>query len=245
MRGGLRAEVHGSRLNMSGWSQPCRARIVMSTEADREATVTIGTYERLAAVYDVVFGAVLQSGRKRAVDCLGLRPGHRVLEVGVGTGLNAELYPGDCAVTGIDLSRAMLERARQRVERKGLRHIQLLEMDAAHLTFPDGTFDTVYAPYLVSAVPDPVAVAREMRRVCRPGGRIVILNHFRSTNAWLATVERAITAVTAHVGFMADVDLVSLLAKADLTARSVEKVNMPKMWSLVTCVNEVGSFRES
>jgi phosphatidylethanolamine/phosphatidyl-N-methylethanolamine N-methyltransferase len=71
----------------------------------------------------------------------------------------------------------------------------------------DDTFDTVYAPYLVSAVHDPVAVAREMRRVCRPGGRIVILNHFRSPNAWLATFERAITDFTAHVGFTADLDL--------------------------------------
>jgi phosphatidylethanolamine/phosphatidyl-N-methylethanolamine N-methyltransferase len=177
-----------------------------SSDAD-QATVRIGVYERLAAVYDFVFGVVLQPGRKRAVDRLGLKPGHRVLEVGIGTGLNAELYPRDCAVTGIDISRAMLEKARQRIHRNGLRHIQLLEMDAAHLTFPDDTFDIVYAPYLVSAVPDPVAVAREMRRVCRPGGRIVILNHFRSPNAWLATFERAITDFTAHVGFTADLDL--------------------------------------
>ena len=113
---------------------------------------------------------------------MGIKPGDRVLEVGVGTGINAALYPRDCAVTGIDLSSSMLEKARERVARKGIRNVRLLEMDAADLKFADNSFDIVYAPYLISVVPDPVAVAREMRRVCRPGGRIIILNHFRSPN---------------------------------------------------------------
>ena len=113
---------------------------------------------------------------------MGIKPGDRVLEVGVGTGINAALYPRDCSVTGIDLSSSMLEKARERVARKGIRNVRLLEMDAADLKFADDTFDIVYAPYLISVVPDPVAVAREMRRVCRPGGRIIILNHFRSPN---------------------------------------------------------------
>ena len=84
----------------------------------------------------------------------------------------------------------MLEKARERVARKGISNVRLLEMDAADLKFADDTFDIVYAPYLISVVPDPVAVAREMRRVCRPGGRIIILNHFRSANPLLA-VDRA------------------------------------------------------
>ena len=118
-----------------------------------------------------------------------------MLEVGVGTGINAALYPRDCPVTGIDFSSSMLEKARERIARKGVRNVRLLEMDAASLKFADDTFDIVYAPYLISVVPDPVAVAREMRRVCRPGGRIVILNHFRSPNplgAWLERVDLAV-----------------------------------------------------
>ena len=81
-------------------------------------------------------------------------------------------------------------------------------MDAADLKFADDSFDIVYAPYLISVVPDPVAVAREMRRVCRPGGRIVILNHFRSANPMLARRSSAsISPFTVHIGFKSDLDL--------------------------------------
>jgi len=132
----------------------------------------------------------------------------------------------------------MLEKARERVAKHGVRNTRLLEMDAADLKFADNSFDIVYAPYLISVVPDPVAVAREMRRVCRPGGRIVILNHFRSANPVVARVERMISPVTIHIGFTADLDLPAFLAQAGLTPVSIEKVNLPRIWSLVTCVKD-------
>ena len=138
---------------------------------------------------------------------MAIQAGDRVLEVGVGTGINTSLYPSNCTVTGIDLSASMLEKARERVRREGLRNVRLLEMDAANLTFADDTFDIVYAPYLVSVVPDPVQVVKEMRRVCQPGGKIVILNHFRSANPILSRVERAISPFTVHIGFKSDLDL--------------------------------------
>ena len=93
-------------------------------------------------------------------------------------------------MTGVDFSDSMLEKARERVANKGLRNVRLLQMDASDLKFPDDSFDIVYAPYLISVVPDPVQVALEMRRVCRPGGRIIILNHFRSSNPLVSWAER-------------------------------------------------------
>ena len=132
----------------------------------------------------------------------------------------------------------MLEKARERVKREGLRNVRLLEMDAASLTFADDSFDIVYAPYLVSVVPDPVQVAREMRRVCKPGGKIIILNHFRSANPVLSHVERAISPFTVHIGFKSDLDLPGFLAQAELKPISIEKVNVPKIWSLVTCIKD-------
>src|SRR5439155_5022318 len=141
-------------------------------------------------------------------------------------------------VTGIDLSGPMLEKARERIARKQVDNVQLFEMDAADLRFPDNTFDIVYAPYVISVVPDPVAVAREMRRVCRPGGRIIILNHFRSNNPVGAFMERLISPFTLHIGFTADLDLPAFLAQAELKPISIEKVNFPRIWSLVTCAKD-------
>src|SRR5215213_7770675 len=195
-------------------------------------------YEKLANVYDLIFGPTLHPGRLVARDRMGIRPNDRILEVGVGTGINTSLYPKNCHITGIDLSTGMLDKARERVKREGLRNVRLMEMDAGALTFADDSFDIVYAPYLVSVVPDPVKVVREMRRVCRPGGKIIVLNHFRSANPILSRLERAISPFTVHIGFKSDLDLPGFLAQAELKPISIEKVNVPKIWSLVTCAKE-------
>jgi len=194
-----------------------------------------GVYEKLASVYDVMFGPALHPGRVDAIRRMGIKAGERILEVGVGTGINVPLYPSDCSVTGIDLSSSMLEKARDRVFRKGVRNVRLLQMDAANLKFGDDSFDIVYAPYVISVVPDPVGVAREMRRVCRPGGRIIVLNHFRSRNPAMAWIERGISPFTVHIGFKSDLDLPAFLAQAELEPLSIEKVNFPRIWSLVIC----------
>jgi phosphatidylethanolamine/phosphatidyl-N-methylethanolamine N-methyltransferase len=193
-------------------------------------------YAKLTPVYDIIFGIPLQAGRVAAVERMDIQPGDHVLEVGVGTGINTSLYPRDCRVTAVDLSAPMLEKARERVDREGLDHVRLFEMDAAQLTFRADSFDCVYAPYLMSVVPDPVAVAREMYRVCRPGGRFVILNHFRSPNPILSRLEQALSPFTVHVGFKADLDLGGFLAQAELEPASVERVNYPAIWSLVTVI---------
>ena len=217
-----------------GTDAATRALSVAAVENDFVARV----YENIAWAYDLVFGPSLHPGRVQAIQRMGIASGDRVLEVGVGTGINASLYPRDCSVTGIDLSAPMLEKARERVLRKGIRNVRLLEMDAAALKFADDTFDIVYAPYLISVVPDPVAVVREMHRVCRPGGRIIVLNHFRSANPVLAWIERGISPFTVHIGFKSDLDLPAFLAQAELKPVSIEKVNVPRIWSLVTCVKE-------
>jgi phosphatidylethanolamine/phosphatidyl-N-methylethanolamine N-methyltransferase len=200
--------------------------------------VVEGIYDRLARVYDVVWGPLLHPGRLRAIERMAIAPGDRVLEVGVGTGINIGLYPRDCNVVGIDFSASMLEKARERRLRLDLPHVRLLQMDAADLRFGAGSFDIVYAPYLISVVPDPLSVAREMRRVCRPGGRLIFLNHFLSDRRLVRRLERLISPLTVHVGFKADLDLGAFLTQAGLRATSIEKVNVAGAWSLVTCVNE-------
>jgi phosphatidylethanolamine/phosphatidyl-N-methylethanolamine N-methyltransferase len=197
-----------------------------------------GVYEKLASVYDITFGPTLHPGRVQALQRMQIHPGDKILEVGVGTGINCSMYPSNTEITGIDFSAGMLEKARERVARKGTKNVRLLQMDAQDLKFDDDTFDIVYAPYLISVVPDPVKVAREMRRVCKPGGRIVFLNHFLSPNKLLSKAERMISPLTVHIGFKSDLDLPAFLAQASLHPISIEKVNIPRIWSLVTCVKD-------
>jgi phosphatidylethanolamine/phosphatidyl-N-methylethanolamine N-methyltransferase len=216
---------------VSGTDAATRALSVAAVEND----FVEGVYDKLAKVYDLTFGPTLHPGRLQAIQRMQIQPGERVLEVGVGTGINLSLYPKEASVTGIDFSNSMLEKARERVA-KGIRNVRLLQMDAADLKFADDSFDIVYAPYLISVVPDPVKVAREMRRVCRPGGRIIFLNHFLSPNPILSRMERLISPFTIHIGFKSDLDLPAFLAQADLQPISIEKVNIPKIWSLVTTI---------
>src|SRR4026208_524778 len=217
---------------VSGSDAATRALSVTVVENDFVAAV----YDKIAKVYDFTFGPTLHPGRLRAIDRMDIQPDERVLEVGVGTGINLSLYPKNCTVTGIDFSESMLEFARERVERKDIQNVRLLQMDSADLKFADNSFDIVYAPYLISVVPDPVKVAREMHRVCRPGGRVILLNHFLSPNAILSRIARWISPFTIHIGFKSDLDLPALLAQADLKPQSIEKVNFPKLWSLVTVI---------
>jgi phosphatidylethanolamine/phosphatidyl-N-methylethanolamine N-methyltransferase len=217
---------------LSGSDVATRALSVAVVENDFVEAV----YSKLAAVYDFTFGPTLHPGRVQAIQRMAIKPGDRVLEVGVGTGINLSLYPKEATVTGIDFSAEMLEKARERMARKEVLNARLLQMDAADLKFEDSTFDIVYAPYLISVVPDPVKVACEMRRVCRPGGRIICLNHFLSPNPLLSRIERWISPATIHIGFKSDLDLPAFLAQAELQPVSIEKVNIPRIWSLITCV---------
>jgi phosphatidylethanolamine/phosphatidyl-N-methylethanolamine N-methyltransferase len=218
---------------VSGTDAASRALSVAAVEND----FVEGVYDKLAKVYDLTFGPALHPGRLQAIQRMGITGQDRVLEVGVGTGINLSLYPRDATVIGIDFSSSMLEKARERAVRKDVPHsLRLLQMDAADLKFADDSFDIVYAPYLISVVPDPVRVAQEMRRVCRPGGRIVILNHFLSPGPILSRLERSISPFTIHIGFKSDLDLPAFLAQADLQPISIEKVNFPRIWSLVTAI---------
>lgn len=196
-------------------------------------------YDRLARVYDFFFGAILQPGRVRAVRTIQSRPGLRVLELGIGTGLTAPLYSRDWSVVGADLSAAMLMQAQKRIVELGLEHnVRLLQADGAQLPFDDDSFDVVLVPYVMSVVPDPIGVGRELRRVCRPSGQIILLNHFLSQDSLGAKLERWISPLTTRIGFRTDLSLQWLLSGAGLTAVSIMTVNVPRLWTLVTCVKE-------
>jgi phosphatidylethanolamine/phosphatidyl-N-methylethanolamine N-methyltransferase len=190
-------------------------------------------YGVLARVYDDFFDWALGPGRRRAVSRLAIEPGDRVLEIGVGTGLSLPLYPEDCRVTGIDISDAMLDRARQRLDGLARPGIELRRMDARDLAFPDGSFDHVLAPYVISVVPEPERVMAEMRRVCRVGGTVTVVNHFASDNRGIALAERLLTPLTQWVGFSLSVPVSTVTASPGLATDREDRVNLFGLWRLI------------
>jgi len=192
------------------------------------------TYRRYARHYDYLFGPVLHPGRRLTVALANTRTRQRILEVGVGTGLSLPFYRPDSLVTGIDISAEMLEKARARVARLNLSHVEgLHEMDAESLSIPDNSFDAVVAMYVASVVPDPSRMVAEMRRVCKPGGDVFIMNHFISEHPLLRRLETLLRPLSATLGFRPDMELNALPVYPDFQRLQVLDSNFLGYWKLV------------
>jgi len=194
-------------------------------------------YKLYAPAYDFVFDWIFHPGREAAIRVLDAKRGDHILEVGIGTGLNLPLYPGHCRITGIDLSEEMLEKAQDKVVELAMNNVTLKAMDATVMIFGDGEFDAALATYTISAVPDPVAVLREMRRVVKPGGSIVVLNHFRSDRRVVGRFEDLVSPVCTRLGWKSNLPLEPLFEQVGLTPELTTKVNLFNGWRLIKCVN--------
>lgn len=188
-----------------------------SRHGDRlDESNVVDAYRRWAPVYDRTFGRLTTEGRRQAVELINQRSG-RVLELGVGTGLSLSMYSPQREIVGIDLSPDMLERARQKVAAEGLENVSgLYEMDAAALDFPDASFDTVVAMYVMTVVPDPAAVMREIARVCKPGGEVLLLNHFSEESGVRGWVERRMAPFASRLGWHPVFDVNRVMVCDDL-----------------------------
>jgi phosphatidylethanolamine/phosphatidyl-N-methylethanolamine N-methyltransferase len=174
-------------------------------------------YRRWAPVYDYTFGRIAEQGRHSAVEVINNAPQGRVLEVGVGTGLSLPDYTRHLEIVGIDLSPEMLEKARERVDSEGLKNVTgLHEMDAADLRFPDNSFDTVVAMFVMTVVPDPERVMRELARVTKPAGEVLLVNHFSQRHGMRGWVERRMAPFAEHIGWRPVFDLSRVMVSESL-----------------------------
>jgi len=171
----------------------------MADELDKDGIAK--AYARWAPIYDLVFGAVFERGRRAAV-AAAERIGGRILEVGVGTGLSLPDYAKSNRLIGVDLSAPMLRKAKTRVHQHKLSNVDgLAVMDAQQLGFADAAFDVVVAQYVITAVPDPEATLDEFARVTKPGGEIVLVNHLGAERGLRAACERAFAPLARRLGW--------------------------------------------
>ncbi|HHT9120179.1 MAG TPA: class I SAM-dependent methyltransferase [Candidatus Hypogeohydataceae bacterium YC41] len=192
-------------------------------------------YAFYSTFYDSIFGRLYAAGRRAAIRLMNIRPGEEILEVGVGTGTALPLYPREANVVGIDLSKEMLEKARQRQRDFGLSRVTLYEMDATKMGFTSGRFHKVIAAHTVAVVPEPLRLILEMKRVCRTGGEIYILNYAGSTKGWLSQIEKFISPFRNALGLGQHIDIESLLKEAELRIEHQERVNFLGSCSLIKC----------
>ena len=210
-----------------------------------EQSSIIKTYDRMARGYDLVFGQIFAPARRKVIEKMALKPHQKILEVGVGTGLALPLYPKNISVYGIDVSEKMLAKAKARVQKKKLDHVHLDIMDAQNLTFEDGMFDTVVAMYVASVVPNFEKMIAEMKRVCKPGGNLFIVNHFSHPQRFIRRLEKFLSRWTPFLGFQSDFPLEPFLKKAQLSIQSIEPVNMLGYWTIIHAINDSSHERSA
>jgi len=201
------------------------------------------SYKVWAPVYDKTFGAITTIGRKRAIRHINQRKG-RVLEVGVGTGLSLKHYKPHLKVTGIDVSVHMLAKAREKVAKRGLSFVEgIHEMDARAMELPDNHFDTVVAMYLVSVVPDPEKVIAEMARVCKPGGEVLIVNHFAREKGALSVMEKAMAPFANKIGWHSDFSIHRILGEDELSVQDQKRLPPLGMFTFLRMEKQADNAR--
>lgn len=155
-------------------------------------------YNRVSKIYDLMEkpmeSMLMDDWRKELFEKIEEK---KILEVGVGTGKNLEFYSTDKEVTGIDFSEKMLEKAKNKSKDKD--HVTLMEMDAENMTFEDNTFDTVVTSCVFCSVPDPVKGLKEIRRVCKNGGKVIMLEHMRSNKPVVGKIMDRINFIPLHI----------------------------------------------
>jgi phosphatidylethanolamine/phosphatidyl-N-methylethanolamine N-methyltransferase len=200
-------------------------------------------YSDFAPLYDKTFGKIFSSRLRSVIETLDIPLGARVLEVGAGTGTSFPAYPNHCEVIGIDLAPDMLARAQEKILENGWTHLKVMEMNALDLKFPDNSFDYVMAFHVVTVVPDPIRMIQEAKRVCKPGGKIVVVNHFTSTSPLLGFLTEAVDPVTRRLGWSTKLHLKPFVEEAGLEIAEIYKLSKLSLYTVLIGTNEKNGRR--
>lgn len=202
-----------------------------------EETTTRGIYDIQSAFYDATFGRLVRRRIARAISHMNIAENDRVLDLGIGTGCSLNYYQHRGYIYGIDLSGGMLREARKKIEERGLNHVSLIQADALSLPFADSSFDHVFISHVISVVSDPYRLIQEAQRVAKPDARIVMVNHFQSTNRFIALVEKWLCPLCTRLGWRSDLALQDLLRRTGAQVDYRYKLESIDLWETVVMTN--------
>ena len=202
----------------------------------QEAT-TRSIYDFHSVFYDATFGRLVKRRIARAISHMNFADSDLILDLGIGTGVSLNYYPRRGHIVGIDLSPGMLREARKKIDERNLEHVELLQADALRLPFADDTFDHVFMSHVISVVSDPYRLIQETQRVCKPDARIVIVNHFQSTNRFIAMFEKWLCPLCTRLGWRSDLPLQELIRRTGVQVDYRYKLESIDLWETVVITN--------
>jgi phosphatidylethanolamine/phosphatidyl-N-methylethanolamine N-methyltransferase len=195
-------------------------------------------YDIHSLFYDATFGRLVRRRIANAISHMDIGPDDRVLDLGVGTGCSLSYYqPNRGRIIGVDLSSGMLGKARKKIAELGLTNTTVFQADAMQLPFADNSFDHIFISHVISVVSDPYRLVREAQRVAKPGSRIVIVNHFQSTNRLLAMIEKWLCPLCTKLGWRSDLALLDLVRRTGVEVDYRFKLESIDLWETVVMSN--------
>lgn len=194
-------------------------------------------YDVHSMFYDATFGRLVKRRIERAINHMNIADTDRVLDLGIGTGVSLNFYPNRGRIIGVDLSAGMLRKAREKLRERGLDHAVVFQANALELPFADDTFDHVFISHVISVVSDPYRLVQEAQRVAKPGARIVIVNHFQSTNRFIALIEKWACPLCTKLGWRSDLALQDLVRRTGVEVDYRYKLESIDLWETVVLSN--------
>jgi phosphatidylethanolamine/phosphatidyl-N-methylethanolamine N-methyltransferase len=202
-------------------------------------------YDVQSVFYDATFGRLVKRRIERAIEHMNITETDTVLDLGIGTGASLNFYPNTGRIFGIDLSAGMLRECRKKIRERGLTRATVFQGDALRLPFADDSFDHVFISHVISVVSDPAKLVREAQRVAKPGARIVIVNHFQSTNRFIALIEKWLCPLCTKLGWRSDLALQDLIRQTGVSIDYRYKLESIDLWETVVISNDKSAVEEN